>query len=174
MSSLHVDEARAALSPLRRELLRRARAEADRDIAAARADAAATVAAAHAEAADMLAVARMRGEQQAETELAAGQASARHDRRAEILDAQRDAYEQLRAAGRAAICGLRDDSGYALLRENLRRVAVGLLGPDAAIVDDPAGGIVATADGRRVDLSLPAIADRALDATAAQIGGLWT
>jgi vacuolar-type H+-ATPase subunit E/Vma4 len=174
MSPLRVDEARVALQPLRRELLRRARSDADSQVAAAREDAAATLARAHARAADLLATARSRGEQRAEAELAAGRAAARHARRAEILEVQRDAFEQLRAASRAAVCGLRDEPGYPLLRENLRRTAKDLLGPDAAITDDPAGGIVAAADGRRIELTLPALADRALDAAAAEIGGLWT
>jgi vacuolar-type H+-ATPase subunit E/Vma4 len=174
MSTLRVEQAGAALRPLRHELLRRAAADADRRTAAARADATRTVAQAQAEAADLLAAARMRGGAQARADLAADRAAAGRSRRADILDLQYQAYEQLRAAGRAAVRGLRADPGYAEIRQSLSRLATTLLGPDATLVEDPDGGIVATAGGRRLDLTLAAIADRALEAVAPDMDGLWT
>ena len=59
------------------------------------------------------------------------------------------------------------------MRERLADRARGLLGPRAHVRPDPAGGLRATARGRTVDLSAPALANRALEAYGARAEGLW-
>ena len=68
---------------------------------------------------------------------------------------------------------LRRTDDYAALRERLERLARALLGPDAEVTGHPEGGVVARAPGRRVDLSLPALADRALDRLGGEVRALW-
>ncbi|MFE3644161.1 hypothetical protein ACFXOM_24710, partial [Streptomyces sp. NPDC059169] len=48
-----------------------------------------------------------------------------------------------------------------------------LLGPDAVITDCAGGGVLAEAPGRRVDLSLATLADRALERNGAEVELLW-
>ena len=59
-------------------------------------------------------------------------------------------------------------------RDLLRGNASAMLGADAQVNDDPGGGIVAQLGHRRVDLSLSAIAQRALDRLAPEVDGLWS
>ena len=47
------------------------------------------------------------------------------------------------------------------------------LGPDAILTEAPEGGLVAESGSRRLDLTLPTLADAALEAAADQVAGLW-
>lgn len=48
-----------------------------------------------------------------------------------------------------------------------------LLGAGAEVTEHADGGVVAQVPGRRVDLSLTALADRALDGMGAEVRSLW-
>jgi vacuolar-type H+-ATPase subunit E/Vma4 len=149
------------LEPVRAALLARARADAAAvDVAASRA-AARTLADAQKEVARITAGARESGEREARAALAADRMRVRRQARGTVLAAQREGYEQLRTAARAA---LRLWGTEAAAREALVRKAREVLGPDAVLRDAPGGGILAEHAGRRLDLSLDALADRALEA----------
>lgn len=157
-----------ALTPVRAALLSTARHDADECIAAARAQAAGILAAAAEEAEMIITAAREAGAADAAAVFAAGQTRSRRAARARTLRARRAAYESLRARSRAAVGRLRDEPGYAAICATLTTVANRLLGPAAEIMEAD-GGIVARSGARRVDLSLTAFADRAVDALAARL-----
>ena len=105
---------------------------------------------------------------------AAERARTRRPHQSDVLAAQRDAYEQLRRRATDAVHRLRDEPGYPALRERLAARAAEILGTDAVVTEDSAGGIVAEAAGRRLDLSLTAFAARAFERIEADIDGLWS
>jgi vacuolar-type H+-ATPase subunit E/Vma4 len=163
-----------ALAPVRSHLLAAVRAEAERLRAEAAAEADAVLAQARRQAAAIVAEAREKGEQDGAAIAAAAQARARRQARALVLTAQRRAYETLRRRCRAAAAELRHDPGYPRLRERLAALALARAGPDAVVGEAPDGGVVAEGEGRRVDCSLGALADRALDALGPRVEELWT
>lgn len=174
MAAVRETERSAALEPVRAQLIRRARADADATLAAARIEAADQVAAARARAAAILDEARAQGAAQAAAETAVQRSSARRRARAVELDAERAVYAAVRDDVERGVLALRDAPDYRLLHAGLERRARELLGPHAHLAADPRGGVVATAPGRRADLSLPAIAARALDAIGEEVTRLWT
>jgi hypothetical protein len=56
-----------------------------------------------------------------------------------------------------------DEPGYGDVRARLVAAIHERLGPRAAVRDAPGGGVVGEVPGRRLDLSLAAFADRAVD-----------
>jgi hypothetical protein len=80
------------------------------------------------------------------------------------------------ATTRRAVLDLRADPRYPALLDHFEQVARRQLGADAVIERDPdgVGGIVAHQGDRRVDYSLAALADRALDTLGDDIERLWT
>lgn len=174
MTAVRESERRGALEPVRAQLIRRARAEADATLAAARTEVADQVASARARAAAILDEARAQGEAQAAAQTAAQRSSARRKARAMELDAERAVYAAVRAEIERGVLALRDAPDYRLLHAGLERRARDLLGPHARLVADPRGGVVGTAPGLRVDLSLPAVAARALGAIGEEVARLWT
>ncbi|GAB2920724.1 hypothetical protein GCM10027075_20790 [Streptomyces heilongjiangensis] len=68
---------------------------------------------------------------------------------------------------------LRGTEDYASLRAWLEQRARALLGPAADVAEHADGGVVARAPGRRVDLSLTALADRATDRVGGEVRTLW-
>jgi vacuolar-type H+-ATPase subunit E/Vma4 len=163
-----------ALEPVRAWLLGAARADARRLRAEAAADADRLLARAKAEAAAILAEARAQGTAEGASLGTAEQARRRrHDRRL-LLEAERQAYEELRARSRAAVRALRDDPGYPALGERLARLAQAAAGPGAVVSQHPDGGVVAEAPGVRVDCTLDGLAARAVDALGEEVTGLWT
>jgi vacuolar-type H+-ATPase subunit E/Vma4 len=166
-------EAAAALDPVRAALLDRARADGDALLAAADAQAAAAVAAARAEAGAAVAEARARGEREAAVVRTAERARARREARAIVLRAQRTAYDELRRRSRAAAERLHTEPGYRALQDRLVAVARADLGTQAVIREDPDGGLVAEAPGRRVDLRLGTLAERAVDGLGPELAALW-
>lgn len=161
------------LAPVRDCLLARARADAERVRAEAAAEAEAVLAQARQRAEAILAEARERGASQGVRVTAAAGARARRRARGLLLASQRQAYETLRRRSRDAVRALRDNPNHLLLRQRLERVARDLAGPGAAVIETADGGVVAEAPGRRVDCSLDALADRAVDALGAEAEGLW-
>lgn len=163
-----------ALEPVIAELERRAYAETNRTLATARADAEAEVARAEREAAAITARARADGVARATAHATVVERRARRDERAKVLAAQRNAYDRWRDEVTAAVLRIRTEPGYAVLLDRLRDRAIALLGPHAEITEDPAGGLVAEAGGRRLDYRLTAIAAQALAGAEPSIGGLWS
>lgn len=163
-----------ALAPLRAELLRRARTDAGRVRQEADAAAAVILAEATARRDEILAEAVTRGTADAAEIRSAWRARVRHGIRAGELTAQRAVYEELTEQVTEAVCALRHQPGYPVLRQRLADRARELLGPDAVITDAPGGGIVARTAGRRLDYSLAGFADRAVDRLGADIAGLWS
>jgi vacuolar-type H+-ATPase subunit E/Vma4 len=174
MIVLDTARVREALTPLHAELLRRANAEADRILADATAEARDVLDRAGGEAHGIIDSARAAGAAEALMAQAAERARTRRAHQSDVLAAQRNAYEQLRRRAADAIHRLRDEPGYPALRERLAARAAELLGADAVVTEDSAGGIVAEAAGRRLDLSLTAFAARAFERIEADIDGLWS
>jgi vacuolar-type H+-ATPase subunit E/Vma4 len=168
------DRADAELEPVRAALLAAARADAAAVLAAADENAAATVAAARAQVTDLVATARREGAADAAAMLAADRARGRREARRIELSARQEAWVRLRVRARMAVTALRDDPAYARLRDRLAARARQLAGPDAVVSEPAEGGVVAVAAGRRWDLSLPALAERALDALGPEVERLWT
>jgi len=163
----------AALVPVRDLLLARARADAERTRAEAAAEAGAVLAEARDQAAAILAEARKRGAADGAAVAAVERAAAARRARGVLLAARRQAYEALGQQARAAVGELREDPGYPRLRQRLARLARAQVGSHAVVREPPQGGVVAEAPGRRVDCSLDALADRAVDALGAEVEGLW-
>jgi vacuolar-type H+-ATPase subunit E/Vma4 len=167
-------DAAAALEPVRTALLDGARAEGDALLAAADAEVAATVAAANADAAAAVDEARAQGERDAAVVRAAERARARRQARSVVLRAQRAGYDELCRRSRVAAEGLRTEPGYPVLRHRLVALARAELGPQAVVHEDPDGGVVAEAPGRRLDLRLGTLAERAVDGLGEEVAALWS
>lgn len=166
--TVRVDERMAeALEPVRAMVLTATRRDVGQRLARAQAQAAETLAAADGRAAEIISTARDAGIADADAVLAADRSRARRAARARTLRARREAYDQLRRQSRQAVVRVRDEPGYAAIRETLAAVAHRLLGPDAEIVEADGGGVMGRSGTRRVDLSLTAFADRAVDSVAA-------
>lgn len=166
-------EADAALEPVRRAL----RSAAEQQAAELRDDAGrqsgALLAAARAEAAAILAAAAKEGEDAARSEAALRSARARRQAH-ELVLAQRSSLRlELHRRVRAAAAGLTADPRYPDLVARLTGQCRQLLGPDAGVSESPEGGVVAEAGPRRLDLSLPLLAEMTLDAMPAA-RELWT
>ena len=162
------------LAPVREELLARARAQAEREVAAADAEAAATLAAAQSEADAIHDAARAEGESNAAAVLAVERSRARRQARAVILAAQRQAYDELRSRVVQALPALRDDPAYRPWRDRLAAHARTVLGADAVLSEPPEGGVLGEADGRRVRYTLAGLADQVIDTMGADVEGLWS
>jgi vacuolar-type H+-ATPase subunit E/Vma4 len=166
--TVHIEESLSeALTPTRAALLAAVRRDVDRRLDEARALAAATTASARTRADEILSAARAAGIADAGAVLAAEKSRARRTARGRTLRARFDAYQDLRRESRQAVVRLRDEPGYAAVRDTLTAVAHDLLGPDAEIVEADGGGVIGRSGSRSVDLSLTAFADRAADSVAA-------
>jgi hypothetical protein len=163
----------AALAPVRKALLRQARAEAAQVHADAEHDAQQLVTEAQASADAVLTAARARGQAEASVVVAQQRARARREARAAELAVQRQAYEQLRQEVVARMRRLRDQPDYPALQQRLTAYIRATLGDEAVITEAPSGGVVGRAPGRSVDCSLDALAQRALDLLGAEVSGLW-
>jgi len=174
MSTLNAEKAIAALQPLRRRLLERARADAEREIAEAEQEAQRVLAAARDQAAELAETARAAGRAAAETLSAQQRAALQRELRGAVLAARRDTYQLWCRRGTEAVLRLRDDPAYPHWAAALRAAAQATLGADAQLSEHPSGGVVAEAGQRCIDLSLAGIAARVLDDTAAQVDELWS
>ncbi|WP_338674837.1 V-type ATP synthase subunit E [Streptomyces sp. SCSIO 30461] len=172
MKSAAPDHA-SALAPVREELLRSARADAEEVLARAGRDAEALLDAARARAAAILDDARRHGEAEATRGRTAELTRVRRTIRARELGVRRQAYEELRRRAAERVRDLRDTADYPVIRDRLHQRARRLLGPGARVTEHPSGGFVAQAAGCRADCSLDALAARVLDRFCAETETLW-
>lgn len=163
-----------ALDPVRAEILRQARAEAETAVAEAETEAARQVARARTEAGAILDEARVRGRADADGAVRTGASRARRQARAIELRARREVYESWRSAVTEGIRGLTYTAQYPRILASLASRARELLGPKAQIEEDSAGGLRAHSAQRRVDLTLEAIAARAVADAEGEASDLWT
>ncbi|MEU0112404.1 hypothetical protein ABZ137_01410 [Streptomyces bobili] len=162
-----------ALHPVRAELLRAAHADADALLARAEREAAARLDQARAVARAVLDDARRQGETDGADAARDLLVRSRREARSRALSARRKPYEDLRREAAERVRELRWADDYASLRGRLEQRARVLLGPAAEVTEDAHGGVVAQVPGRRVDLSLTASAERALDSMGAEVRSLW-
>ncbi|WP_055491310.1 hypothetical protein [Streptomyces sp. TP-A0356] len=159
------------LTPVRAELLRAARADADTVLARARADADEAMRAARTEAETLLDRAREQGAADGTAAAARERVRARQDAWTRELCARAEVYADLRARVRTGVRDALADTG--VLRVRLEERARALLGTGARVTATVDGGVTAETPGRRVDLSANALADRALDRLGAEAETLW-
>lgn len=162
------------LEVLASTLLARARSDAESARAAADADAELALARARAEADAMLADARARGAADGAAVVATERARAEREARGVLLHAQREAHDELRRAARAAVSALRDDPFYPALLKTLRDRVAQELGPEVAITEMAAGGVLAEAGCRRIAYSLDDLADDVMDRLGSELDELWS
>jgi vacuolar-type H+-ATPase subunit E/Vma4 len=162
-----------ALGPVRAALLQAAHSDAATLLAQARQVAASALDDARAQAEAIVNEARRQGEADGKAATVQALTRARRTARARELSARGTAYAQLRRRAAEHVRRLRDGEAYPALRERLAVLARELLGPGACVTEHPDGGVVATCPGRRVDLSLDALAARALDRLGADTEALW-
>ncbi|SCK34859.1 hypothetical protein YWIDRAFT_06309 [Streptomyces sp. SceaMP-e96] len=161
------------LAPVRAALLRAAREEALQLIADARRDAAATLSGARSQAEACLCEARLQGEAEGDRAADTTTSRARREARSTLLKAQAQACEDLHRRVVEQVRRCRLEGSYPAVRDRLAERAQHILGSGATVTEHPHGGVVGTAPGRTTDLSLDAMAARALDRAGAESESLW-
>ena len=165
--------AEAALEAVRRAVQRDAETAAAQREAEARSQAAEIMARAQAEADTIYAAARREGTEAARAESAASSARARRQARRTVLAEQ----EHLRALLHDRVIEqareVRRDPRYPQILRRLTAQADRALGPMASVTESYLGGVTGTAGSRRLDLSLPALAEQALEDHAGEVRRLW-
>ncbi len=163
------------LAPLEAALIAAARKDADARLKEAQAQAGAAVAEANGKARAILEQAAAEGRRAAKRAAEHRLVDGRRRARRLILGAQHAAYQRLvREAIRAAE-DLRQCPGYADLERRLIDTAKAVLGPDAAVIQNPdgRGGVRASAGGRTVDLTLATLARRIVEHFGEEVTRLW-
>ena len=170
-----LDRIRAALEPVRRALVDDARTEAQRLLVAAIDDAEEMVSTAREDVANRVAQAEQANESAARARADLALGHTRRETHRQLLEARESIRRQLVDALHGSALELRSAPRYPDLLEHYSMVARRQLGPDAVLERDPddRGGIVARSDGRRVDYTLEALADRALETLAEGVMRLW-
>jgi len=166
-------EAFATLTPVRQAL----RAAADKQAGLfrddARLQARALLDGAKAEAAAILAAAAGEGEAAARSEAALRSARARRQAHELVLVQRNNLRLELHRRVREAAAGITSDPRYPALLGRLTEQCRELLGPDAKVHEGREGGVVAEAGSRRLDLTLPELAELALDKVPG-VSDLWS
>jgi vacuolar-type H+-ATPase subunit E/Vma4 len=162
------------LAATRDALLAEARHDAERLLEEADAEARAIVAEARQQADAIVSRAREQGRAEGRVAASREQSQTRMLARMEVLAARREAYDELGRRARTAASALRDDAGYPDLLERLTAAARADLGAGTEVQPDPAGGVRGRAGSRRVDYTLPALADRCVAALGPKARRLWT
>ena len=159
-------DAPAALDALTGMLRSSAARHASQVVADARADAAARVERARREAEARVQRAREQGEVAAAEEIARHDAHVRRDAATTVLTAQREVLDTVRDRIRTSVLALRQTREYPEIVRGLAARSRAQLGDAATVLEDPSdrGGAIGERDGRRVDNTLIALADRAFDA----------
>jgi vacuolar-type H+-ATPase subunit E/Vma4 len=161
------------LAVVRAALLARARSDAKRIVQAADDEVADQLVDAAARAAETVAAAAAATQRDADAIADEAGSRARRQARAIVLAARQSTFEELRSRSHDAVHALRTDAGYPALVARLTTTARERLGSAAVVREQPEGGVVAEADGRRLTLTLDAAADRALDALGFRVEELW-
>jgi len=162
----------SALAPVRAALLRDASAEAEKLLASARGAADTLIEQARHDALSKISQARDEGRAQAARLARAELSRGRREARAIVLGAELRAQSEAEDRIRSAIAGLKDEPGYASLRDRLAELALQVAGPGATVNEHRAGGVVARAPNTLVDCSLPRLAQRAIAALGPRISEL--
>lgn len=155
-------ESDAALAPVRQALRAAAQKQAAELRDAARRQADALLDAARAEAEGILAAAVDEGEAAARSETALRSARARREAHELVLAQRSSLRHELHRRVREAAVRLTSDPRYPGLVTRLSEQCRELLGPDSTVSESPDGGVVAEAGSRRLDLSLPVLAEISL------------
>ncbi len=174
MSALNAPTAMAALQPVRRRILERARADAERELAEAQQEAESVLAAARDQAGQLVEAARAAGRDAAETVIAQRRAALQRELRGAVLAARRDVYRRRCRRGTEAVLRLRDDAAYPRWLAALRTTVREALGADAQLTEHPTGGVVGEDGRRRIDFSLAGIAQQVLDKIDAELDEPWS
>ena len=161
----------AGLGPVADSLLREARRDAERTRTEASAEADALIRRARDEAARIVAEARGAGRSEAAAAANEERVRARRTARAIVLAARRETYEELCRKIRSAVAALCAENPATT--ERLRLLARERAGTDARITTAAGGGVVAVAPGLRVDCSVPALADHAVELLGTEVERLW-
>ncbi len=164
----------ASLAPTRAALRAAAEAESARVLAQADADVAELLEDAHRESGRIRADAAADGAAVARGSAALRSARTRREAHEIVLAQQNAVYTTLVSEVRTAVSALRSDPCYPDLLDRLSAHARALLGPRAVVTESPAGGIVAERGSRRLDLSLPTVAEATLGTMASEVSALWT
>ncbi|MEO6086453.1 MAG: hypothetical protein ABIQ18_25395 [Umezawaea sp.] len=159
-----------ALAPVSSALLARAGDEAGREVAEARRQGDDLLAQARGRARAILDEAADAGRSDAAVAIAAEHSHARRAARALELDAQKEIHDLLRREVAAVVARL---VARPEVRARLVAAVRAALGPDAAVLDAPGGGVIGQVPGRLVDLSVPALADRAVEDHGGRAQELW-
>jgi vacuolar-type H+-ATPase subunit E/Vma4 len=167
------DGADEALAPLRHRLAADAAEQADALITAAKAEADALLDAGRRTADSIRADAERSGVEAAADAARAHSAQARRRAHSRVLTAAAAVRERLRSEVMAAAAELPADPRYPALRARLVERGRALLGDDATVIDIADGGVVLTSGARRLDLSLRALAERAMAAQEQELETLW-
>jgi vacuolar-type H+-ATPase subunit E/Vma4 len=144
-------------------------------IARARDAASARTERARAETAALARRARDDGHAAADAVSARARAAQRRSSTATVLDAEQGALRELHARVRDAVLHLREEPDYQQLLDGLTARVRARLGADARVVRDPEGlgGVIAEHGSRRLDYTLPALAELALAELGESIEELW-
>jgi V/A-type H+-transporting ATPase subunit E len=163
------------LDAARDALLADARDEAERLLAKAAEEADSQLESARREAEGLVAAARSRGEAEGRTAAARELAREHALARMEVLAARRSLYDELRRRAHDAVLKLREEPGYAELLHRLASVARRDLGSEAELEIDPeeVGGVRGRSGTRRVDYTLPALAERCVAGLGPSLIRLW-
>jgi vacuolar-type H+-ATPase subunit E/Vma4 len=164
----------ASLAPVREALRAAAEAEAAEVLARAEAEVAGLLEDAHRESARIRADAAAEGAAVARGSAALRSARTRREAHEIVLARQSQVYTALVSGVRTAASALRTEPRYPDLLDRLSDRARALLGPLAVVTESPAGGIVAERGSRRLDLSLPSVAESTLETMASEVSALWT
>lgn len=164
-----------SIDAARDALLVDARRSAEQVLAEADAEAAEVLERAHRTGDELISAARARGRADGRIEASREEAHAHALARFEVLGAQRELYDELRSRVSAAVLELRSEPGYPELLERLAAAARRDLGEDAELEIDPpdVGGVRGRAGSRAVDYTLPALAERCLEALGPRMRQLW-
>ncbi|WAP50826.1 V-type ATP synthase subunit E [Arthrobacter sp. ATA002] len=163
----------AALEPVRLALRREAETEAGRLAEDARRQAEALLSSARAEAEQIRATAAREGADAARTEAAGRSARIRREARRTVLARQEALRSELGRQVRDRARDLRSDPRYPQILRRLTERADAVLGPMASVTESYKGGVTAAAGSRHLDLSLPALAEQALERHAGEVHRLW-
>ncbi|MFC3890743.1 hypothetical protein ACFOWZ_04605 [Lentzea rhizosphaerae] len=159
-----------ALAPVIAALLARARTEAEQELADARREADSTLAEARTEARRILSEAAAAGRAAAAESIVIEHERARREARALELAVQREIYDDFAHRVAGAVSRAFTDP---LMRARLVASVRAELGPDASVRDGDGGGVLGVAPGRRLDLGVQAVTERAVEALGDEVRELW-